>query len=182
MTPYTFFHDRRYRSYYVVAAIFFFAVGAYISFGAAGRKGNAISIEKENGRLRSLMNAPAKESHLPFLHRLFQKDDAESYAELLELSGLSISDISEKEIEGNGLGNFNQITLQGKGTFLQIIRGFDIIQSKERWNTSDLVELSRRGEDLLFTMRVTTFQSRGTYEEEKYRAHRPHGDRKEPGR
>ena len=182
MTPYSLAHDRRYLPYYGALAVFFFAVGAYMEFGAGLRRDQRISLERENQFLTAYKKAPPGESHRDFLTKIFQKDSAESYAALLEEAGLTVTEISEKEMDEDSLGKFNKIRLQGIGTFSQIIRGFDIIQSKERWNRGDLIQLSRRGEDLLFTMEITTFQSRGTYEEKKYRAHRPHGDRKEQSR
>lgn len=182
MTLFTLLHDRRCLPYYGVLAVFLFAVGAYMETGAGMRREHRISLEKENQLLTAYKQAPERKSHRDFLEQLFQKGDAESYAALLEEAGLAVTDISEKETDEDSLGNFNKIRLQGKGTFSQIIRGFDIIQSKERWSRADLLQLSRRGEDLLFTMEITTFQSRGTYEEKKYRTHRSHGDRKEQSR
>lgn len=182
MTLSSLLHHRRYLPYYGVLAAFFFLVGAYMEYGAGIREAQRISLEKENQILTAYKTAPAPESHRDFLETLFQGDSPESYAALLEDVGLTVTEIREKEMDEDSLGKFNKIQLQGSGTFSQIIRGFDIIQGKERWNRGDLIQLSRRGEDLLFTMEITTFQSRGTYEEEKYRAHRPHGDRKEQSR
>ena len=58
-----------------------------------------------------------------------------------------------------------------------IVRGFDIIKSKEVWNVVKLVRLKREGTVLSFALEITAFQSRGTYEEEKYRTDRSDGDR-----
>ena len=74
-------------------------------------------------------------------------------------------------------GNFNKIHVVGTASFSQIVRGFDIIKSKEVWNAVKLVRLKREGTVLSFAIEITAFQSRGTYEEEKYRTDRSDGDR-----
>ncbi len=182
MTPYTLLHHRRYLPLYGVMAAIFVFVGGYMEIGAGMEKDRRLSLERENQMLRACQNLPPKKGRGDFYSEIFQADDGASYAALLEEAGLTVKEISEEESRNDSLGKFNKITLEGTGTFPQIIRGFDIIQSKERWTAADLLTLSRRGEALDFTMEITAFQSRGTYEEEKYRTHRSHGDRKEPGR
>ena len=82
-----------------------------------------------------------------------------------------------KEISEEKNGNFNKIHVVGTGSFSQIVRGFDIIKSKEVWNVVKLVRLKREGTTLSCAFEITAFQSRGTYEEEKYRTDRSDGDR-----
>ncbi len=182
MTIYHLLHDRRFSPYYGAMAVLFFILGAYLEAGAGLRRESRISLEKENEMLTAYKDAKPQAGHGDFLGRLFQKGSPEAYAALLEEAGLTVKEIGESEGGETKLRKFNKIELQGTGTFSQIIRGFDIIQSEERWNAADLKELTRRGPELAFTMEITTFQSRGTYEEKKYRTHRSHGDRKEQSR
>ena len=88
---------------------------------------------------------------------------------------LAITKNIQSRYEKNG--NFNKIHVVGTGSFSQIVRGFDIIKSKEVWNAVKLVRLKREGTVLSFALEITAFQSRGTYEEEKYRTDRSDGDR-----
>ena len=74
-------------------------------------------------------------------------------------------------------GNFHKIHVVGTGSFHKLSSGFDIIKSKEVWNAVKLVRLKREGTVLSFAIEITAFQSRGTYEEEKYRTDRSDGDR-----
>ena len=182
MNLYTLLHDRRYLWGYAALAVLFFLVGAYMEAGAGMKRDRWQALEKENQMLAACKDLPPRKSRRDFFAELFQKDDAESYAALLEETGLTVREMGEEEGSEDSLGKFNKIQLQGTGTFSQIIRGFDIIKSKERWNATELIDLSRRGEELSFTIEITTFQSRGTYEEKKYRTHRSHGDREEPRR
>lgn len=91
---------------------------------------------------------------------------------LFREAGVSVEEISEEKD-----GNFHKIHVVGTGSFSQIVRGFDIIKSKEVWNAVKLVRLKREGTVLSFAIEITAFQSRGTYEEEKYRTDRSDGDR-----
>ena len=80
-----------------------------------------------------------------------------------------MTNISESEGTIDENGKFQKIRVQGTGSFAQIVRGFDIIKGKERWNAMDLKSLKREGGQLSFDAEIRTFQSRGTYEKEKYR-------------
>lgn len=124
--------------------------------------------------------APEEGTYLPFLTELFGKASAPELAEALEESGATVTNISESEGTIDENGKFQKIRVQGTGSFAQIVRGFDIIKGKERWNAMDLKSLKREGGQLSFDAEIRTFQSRGTYEKEKYSSDRSHGDRKEP--
>lgn len=135
----------------------------------SGRKGRPRRI---NQLLLSYQHAERNAARQDFLSSLFQKAPASAYEELLEEAGVSVKEISEEKN-----GNFNKIHVVGTGSFSQIVRGFDIIKSKEVWNVVKLVRLKREGTTLSFALEITAFQSRGTYEEEKYRTDRSDGDR-----
>ena len=121
-----------------------------------------------------------KEESAGLLTELFGKASAPELAEALEESGATVTNISESEGTIDENGKFQKIRVQGTGSFAQIVRGFDIIKGKERWNAMDLKSLKREGGQLSFDAEIRTFQSRGTYEKEKYSSDRSHGDRKEP--
>ena len=151
-----FLHDPKYALMYGLLALLLLLSGALLF--------------REAGQLRERAEGMAAENQL--LSSLFQKAPASAYGKLLEEAGVSVEEISEEKD-----GNFNKIHVVGTGSFSQIVRGFDIIKSKEVWNAVKLVRLKREGTVLSFVIEITAFQSRGTYEEEKYRTDRSDGDR-----
>ena len=147
-----FLHDPKYALMYGLLALLLLLSGGLLF--------------REAGQLRERAEGMATENPL------FQKAPASAYGNLLEEAGVSVEEISEEKD-----GNFNKIHVVGTGSFSQIVRGFDIIKSKEVWNAVKLVRLKREGTVLSFAIEITAFQSRGTYEEEKYRTDRSDGDR-----
>ena len=162
-----FLHDPKYALMYGLLALLLLLSGALLFREAGQLRERAEGMAAENQLLLSYRHAERDAAHLDLLSSLFQKAPASAYGKLLEEAGVS----EEKD------GNFNKIHVVGTGSFSQIVRGFDIIKSKEVWNAVKLVRLKREGTVLSFAIEITAFQSRGTYEEEKYRTDRSDGDR-----
>lgn len=169
-----FLHDPKYALMYGLLALLLLLSGALLFREAGQLRERAEGMAAENQLLLSLSyrHAERDAAHLDLLSSLFQKAPASAYGKLLEEAGVSVEEISEEKN-----GNFNKIHVAGTGSFSQIVRGFDIIKSKEVWNAVKLVRLKREGTVLSFAIEITAFQSRGTYEEEKYRTDRSDGDR-----
>lgn len=167
-----FLHDPKYALMYGLLALLLLLSGALLFREAGQLRERAEGMAAENQLLLSYRHAERDAAHLDLLSSLFQKAPASAYGKLLEEAGVSVEEISEEKN-----GNFNKIHVVGTGSFSQIVRGFDIIKSKEVWNAVKLVRLKREGTVLSFTVEITAFQSRGTYEEEKYRTDRSDGDR-----
>lgn len=163
-----FLHDPKYALMYGLLALLLLLSGGLLFREAGQLRERAEGMAAENQLLLSYRHA----EHLDFLSSLFQKTPASVYGKLLEEAGVSVEEISEGKD-----GNFNKIHVVGTGSFSQIVRGFDIIKSKEVWNAVKLVRLKREGTVLSFAIEIAAFQSRGTYEEEKYRTDRSDGDR-----
>lgn len=156
-------------------------IGGYLYVGNQSRQAGIASMEAANEGIRAYAAHPVARKEPDFLVRAFPSEATADYGALLESTGLSVLDVSE-EVEARPMGNFHKIFISGTGSFAQILRGFDIIQSEERWNAVYLKEIKRSDEGLSFEIEIRQFQYRGTYEEEKYRPDRSHGDREEPRR
>lgn len=167
-----FLHDPKYALMYGLLALLLLLSGGLLSREAGQLRERAEGMAVENQLLLSYRHAERDAAHQDLLSSLFQKAPASAYGKLLEEAGVSVEEISEEKD-----GNFNKIHVVGTGSFSQIVRGFDIIKSKEVWNAVKLVRLKREGAVLSFAIEITAFQSRGTYEEEKYRTDRSDGDR-----
>ena len=165
-------HDPKYALTYGLLALLLFLPGGLLFREAGELRERAEGIAAENQLLLSYRHAERDAARADLLSSLFQKAPASDYGELLEAAGVSVKEISEEKD-----GKFHKIHVVGTGSFSQIVRGFDIIKSKEVWNAVKLVRLKREGTVLSFTIEITAFQSRGTYEEEKYRTDRSDGDR-----
>ena len=161
-------HDTKYKREYLALAFLLALTGCFFVERSWDKEESAGLMAAEEG------------TYLPFLTKLFGKASAPELAEALEESGATVTNISESEGTIDENGKFQKIRVQGTGSFAQIVRGFDIIKGKERWNAMDLKSLKREGGQLSFDAEIRTFQSRGTYEKEKYSSDRSHGDRKEP--
>ena len=167
-----FLHDPKYALTYGFFALLLLLAGGFLFWEAGHLRERADGTSAENQLLLTYQHAERNAARQDFLSSLFQKVPASAYEELLEEAGVSVKEISEEKN-----GNFNKIHIVGTGSFSQIVRGFDIIKSKEVWNAVKLVRLKREGTVLSFAIEITAFQSRGTYEEEKYRTDRSDGDR-----
>lgn len=167
-----FLHDPKYALMYGLLALLLLLSGGLLCREAGQLRERAEGMTAENQLLLSYRHAERDAAHLDLLSSLFQKAPASAYGKLLEEAGVSVEEISEEKD-----GNFHKIHVVGTGSFSQIVRGFDIIKSKEVWNAVKLVRLKREGTVLSFAIEITAFQSRGTYEEEKYRTDRSDGDR-----
>lgn len=167
-----FLHDPKYALMYGLLALLLLLSGALL-FREAGQlreKGGRDGRGESAPAVVSARRAGCGASGSPFV--ALSKAPASAYGKLLEEAGVSVEEISEDKN-----GNFHKIHVVGTGSFSQIVRGFDIIKSKEVWNAVKLVRLKREGTVLSFAIEITAFQSRGTYEEEKYRTDRSDGDR-----
>lgn len=157
-------------------------LGLYLYWGNQGRLAGIESLRAANEGIRAYAAHPTVPKEPDFLRQAFLSDGTADYGALLEEAGLSVTDVSEEYGEGVPLGRFHKIFISGTGSFAQILRGFDIIQSEERWNAVYLKEIKRGETGLVLEMEVRTFQYRGTYEEEKHRPDRSHGNREKPRR
>lgn len=172
-------HDTKYKREYLSLAFLLALTGCFFVERSWDKEESAGLMAAENQKALHF-RAPEEGTYLPFLTKLFGKASAPELAEALEESGATVTNISESEGTIDENGKFQKIRVQGTGSFAQIVRGFDIIKGKERWNAMDLKSLKREGGQLSFDAEIRTFQSRGTYEKEKYSSDRSHGDRKEP--
>lgn len=163
-------HDTKYKREYLALAFLLALTGCFFVERSWDKEESAGLMAAENQKALHF-RAPEEGTYLPFLTEL---------AEALEESGATVTNISESEGTIDENRKFQKIRVQGTGSFAQIVRGFDIIKGKERWNAMDLKSLKREGGQLSFDAEIRTFQSRGTYEKEKYSSDRSHGDRKEP--
>ena len=167
---------------YGIFALLAFLLGMYLSWGNQSREAGIESMRAANEGIRAFAAQPVTPTEPDFLRRAFPAERTADYSALLESVGLSVTDVSEAEGERSSLGRFQKIFISGTGSFAQILRGFDIIQSEERWNAVYLKDIKRGEKGLAFEIEIRTFQYRGTYEEEKYRPDRSHGNREEPRR
>lgn len=167
---------------YVVFAVLSLLVGWYLSWGNGIRTDSLQQAMADNERIRTYEKQSFSIPKRDFLIHAFPASGALDYGSLLEEVGLSVEDVSEEEGNRTSLGQFHKIFISGTGSFAQILRGFDIIQSEERWNAVYLKEMKRTEKGLTFSIEIQTFQCRGTYEEEKYRPDRSHGNREEQSR
>ena len=172
--------DRKYTRPFALLALFLFLTGGWIGTMAVEKEEQAALLAEENRSVRTFELLPERESALPFLTGLFQKENGESMVSLLEEAGLQVERIEEEEIPGEK-GDFHKFRVFGSGSFRQILQTFDIIKGKENWNAVELKDLKRSPQGLAFEIEVRTFQIRGTYEKEKYSSHRSYGHREEPG-
>lgn len=173
---------RAYIPGYVVFALIALLLGWYLSWGNGMRSDALQQAMADNERIRTYENQPISISQRAFLKDAFPADKITDYTALLETTGLVVEDVSEEEGERTSLGQFHKIFISGTGSFAQILRGFDIIQSEERWNAVYLKEMKRKEKGLAFSIEIQTFQYRGTYEEEKYRPDRSYGNREKQSR
>lgn len=167
-----FLHDPKYALTYGLFALLLLLTAGFLFRETGHLRERAEGMAAENQLLLTYQHAERNAARQDFLSSLFRKVPASAYGELLEESGASVKEISEEKE-----GKFNKIHIVGRGSFSQIVRGFDIIKSKEVWNVVKLMRLKREGTALSFALEITALQSRGTYEEEKYRTDRSDGDR-----
>lgn len=166
-------HDPKYALTYGLLALLLFLPGGLLLREAGELRERAEGMAAENQLLLSYRHAERDAARSDLLSSLFQKAPVSDYGGAARGSRR----LREGDFRGKGWKIFIKIHVVGTGSFSQIVRGFDIIKSKEVWNAVKLVRLKREGTVLSFTIEITAFQSRGTYEEEKYRTDRSDGDR-----
>lgn len=176
------YNDKKYVPYYFIGALFFFLLGAYFFWGGSAQEKEVLHLQMEQDMLRAYEAQPIRREKKDFLVQAFPSKKQNEYVSLLESVGLSVKDVTEETGKKNEWGDFHKIFISGTGSFSQILSGFDIIKSEERWNAVNLKEMKRSEEGLAFEMEIVTFQYRGMYEKEKYRPDRSDGDREEPRR
>lgn len=112
----------------------------------------------------------------------FPASDFYSLQEEIPASGAVLLSLSEEAPEPLEGGRILKMKINGKGSFTQLLSLFDIIQMKTYWVTAKLIRAERKEGALLFEIGLSAYQGRGSYEEEKYRIDRSHGNGQEPGR
>ncbi len=170
-------NDKQHIPAYVLGAGLLFLIGIYMYWGGSGEKAEVFRLQAEKEMVQSYESAAPVKGKKEFLQQAFSAGEQTDYVSLLETAGLHVQDVTEEAGEGNEFGRFHKIFISGTGSFAQILSGFDIIKSEERWNAIGVKEIKRSDAGLAFTIEVRTFQYRGTYEEEKYRPDRSYGNR-----
>lgn len=176
------YNDKKYLPVYAIGAVVFFLLGAYFFWGGSAKEREIAERQMEQDMLQAYESQPPARQRKDFLIGAFPSKRNHAYTSLLESVGLSAFDVTEEAGKKNEWGDFHKIFISGTGSFSQILAGFDIIKSEERWNAVNLKEMKRSEEGLAFEMEIVTFQYRGMYEKEKYRPDWSDGDREEPGR
>lgn len=175
-------NDKKYMPIYAIGAIFLILLGVYFFWGGSAKRAEGERLWAEKELLLAYEAQPQPKGKRDFLEQAFSHGHQTEYVSLLESVGLSVKDVTEEAGKKQEFGDFHKIFISGTGSFSQILAGFDIIKSEERWNAVNLKEMKRSEEGLAFEMEIATFQYRGMYEKEKYRPDRSDGDRKEPRR
>ena len=176
------YNDKKYFPVYAIGAVVFCLLGAYFYWGGSAKERDVAALRMEQDMLRAYDAQPPAGQRKDFLVQAFPKEGRTEYVSLLESVGLSVKDVTEEAGKRNEWGDFHKIFISGTGSFSQILAGFDIIKSEERWNAVNLKEMKRSEEGLAFEMEIETFQDRGMYEKEKYRPDRSDGDREKSRR
>lgn len=172
-------HDTKYKREYLALAFLLALTGCFFVERSWDKEELAGLMAAENQKALHF-RAPEEGTYLPFLTELFGKASAPELAEVLEESGATVTNISESEGTIDENGKFQKIRVQGTGSFAQIVRGFDIIKGKERWNAMDLKSLKREGGQLSLTRRSVPSKAEVPMKKRNNSSDRSHGDRKEP--
>lgn len=173
-------NDRKYTRLFVLLSCLFLALGGWFLLARATEKGRAAAIRLENQEIIHFAGLPQRPSSLPFLTKFLRPVSGETMAAAIEGTGAKVYSISEEEEEGPK-GKIKKFNIKGTAAYTQMVQSFGIIKETDRWCAMNLKSLKRAGDVLSYEVEIRTFQSRGTYDQEKYRPHRSHGNGKKPG-
>lgn len=173
--------NTKYTRLFALSALLFLALGGWFTLAGRTEQDRADSLNLENEEIKTFSALPESPSALPFLQELLRPVSGESLAASLETTGVKVNSISEEEGEEGPRGEIKKFRISGTADFPQMVQSFGIINSKNRWCAMDLRSLKRAGDVLAYEVEIRTFQSRGTYDQEKHRPHRSYGNREKPG-
>lgn len=176
-----FLNDQKYTRLFALSSCLFLALGGWFLLAQQTEKSLAASIRTENEEIRTFGALPESPPAGPFLASFLRPLSGENLAASLEGTGARVNSISEEEGEDEPEGKIKKFHIKGTADFSQMVQSFGIIESKNRWCAMDLKSLKRAGDVLAYEVEIRTFQSRGTYDQEKYRPHRSYGNREKPG-
>ncbi len=142
-----FINDRKYAAFYGGAAVLLFSASAVLFRAGAKAEEETAALRARNDAAAAWTETNQEESRSPAL----RDEDFYGLAESSSKGDVLVTGVSEDPSEKTEHGRILQMTLDGRGSYRQLLALLDRVMEKE-WISADVRHIRRNGNALDFTI------------------------------